>query len=433
MSLEQLTNYGSSTSTPDLTQQLKQSNKYIGSLSSSMSQINSQAQGWLAQNGQLTAAQTNLTNINILQTSLSNLAGLTASIKSFVNNWSNYKSIFKQDLNNLTTFLSGNWVTYSNNLSTSLSTVGSLLTKISTANSNIQTLLNNNNKQLANMISTQVSSNGQSTVNLLTAIQSDQATINTDVAAWTQNESYVLAIMGSTSQIPTAISSLYNATNANSITSSLQSMVNALTATTLVDSTGHLLNASSVNLTNLIPLDIQFSAWQQYFSTNFSNLVSQISTDMTNVKAGNGNISVLSADFTALTTYVSMLYTLSQYWSFALQIVNAVMSNMTTEINTLAKDTNAFYNILKAAVSYINSYLHSHYSVQATQNMADLQQIQSNIQSYSAELSALSTANGSSLPSDFNLFRMLIIGGILVGTAFIAWVWTKKKGGKKNG
>ncbi len=434
MEFSQLTNYGSSTSAPDLKQQLDQSKKYIATLSSNMSNITSQASDWLAQNSQLTAAQTNLTNISALQVSLSNLAGLTTSIKDFVNNWSSYKSIFKQDLNNLATFLSGNWVTYSNKLNSSLSNVGSLLTQISSANTAIQNLLKNKNNQLANVISTQVSQNGQSTVNLLTAIQTDQTTIATEISNWTQNESYLLGILGFSASIPTNISSLYDSTNATTILSSLQSIVKTLTATPLIDSSGQLLSASSVNLTNFIPLDVQFSAWTQYFSANFNNLVSQISTDMLSVKAGTANISIIQDDFTNLTTYVNMLYTLTQYWSFALKMADNVMTNMTTEINTLARDTNAFYNILKAAVDYINNYLKSHYSAQAMQNTAELEQIKNNIQSYGSELQSLSSSSTGGSASGFSISKILLIGGAIVGSAFLAWLFLrKKKGGKSNG
>ncbi|MEM3811769.1 MAG: hypothetical protein QXX98_02205, partial [Thermoplasmata archaeon] len=142
MKLYNMTVYNNSTK--NLSAQAKDVGKYIATLSTDMNQIQSTAQSWLNQTSPLTAAQTNITtNLSLITSSLNALSGLNKSMKDFIQNWNSNKNILNSDLNQLNSFLQGNWITYNNKLNTALTSVQTIISNITSANSTLTNLLSN--------------------------------------------------------------------------------------------------------------------------------------------------------------------------------------------------------------------------------------------------------------------------------------------------
>lgn len=192
MKLYNMTVYNNSTK--NLSAQAKDVGKYIATLSTDMNQIQSTAQSWLNQTSPLTAAQTNITtNLSLITSSLNALSGLNKSMKDFIQNWNSNKNILNSDLNQLNSFLQGNWITYNNKLNTALTSVQTIISNITSANSTLTNLLSNT--QIQQLISTQVS-NGQTTNQLLTALQGYQSNITSDISAWNSNYQVLMSALG---------------------------------------------------------------------------------------------------------------------------------------------------------------------------------------------------------------------------------------------
>ncbi|MEM4065932.1 MAG: hypothetical protein QXV17_03610 [Candidatus Micrarchaeaceae archaeon] len=419
MKLYNMTVYNNSTK--NLSAQAKDVGKYIATLSTDMNQIQSTAQSWLNQTSPLTAAQTNITtNLSLITSSLNALSGLNKSMKDFIQNWNSNKNILNSDLNQLNSFLQGNWITYNNKLNTALTSVQTIISNITSANSTLTNLLSNT--QIQQLISTQVS-NGQTTNQLLTALQGYQSNITSDISAWNSNYQVLMSALGnSQTGIPSSISKLVSATVTPDV---LNQVVSALTNASL----------SSTNLSNVIGLSQQFVVWNQYFSSSFGTVIANANNDIAEFTAGNTSMTAtqIRADMQSITSYVTMLYNLSNYWAAEITLAASTMQTMNTQINTIGIDVNKMLDVLNTIIKIISNVLGQNFpGLDLTQVHAQLITVSQNLQLYGTELQDIA-AGVSAEKSNTSWLWMVGVGAVAIIGAF-AWIWYKaKKGGKTNG
>ncbi|MCW1300622.1 MAG: hypothetical protein OH363_04970 [Candidatus Parvarchaeota archaeon] len=230
------------------------------------------------------------------------------------------------------------------------------------------------------------------------------------------------ALGNSQTGIPSSISKLVSATVTPDV---LNQVVSALTNASL----------SSTNLSNVIGLSQQFVVWNQYFSSSFGTVIANANNDIAEFTAGNTSMTAtqIRADMQSITSYVTMLYNLSNYWAAEITLAASTMQTMNTQINTIGIDVNKMLDVLNTIIKIISNVLGQNFpGLDLTQVHAQLITVSQNLQLYGTELQDIA-AGVSAEKSNTSWLWMVGVGAVAIIGAF-AWIWYKaKKGGKTNG
>jgi len=411
--------YDSNGNVKTLNQQLSDVKAYITNISTNMKNIQKSASSF-ADLLSITSQQTS-TVIPNLVTSVDKFDGLNGDIRDFLANWSNNQALLNTDLSNLSSWVTGNWGNYVTSLNKSLNVVTSILSKISSANSNVgKVVVGKDGSTIKQFLSSGVST-----------ITADQANISKDINDWM--DYYAVLSSGcigdnSSTQdliVPksTASQELDNITPAMTPTvvsvnglkyscTDIQDYVNKLTA----------VDPSSMNKDNYIKfynLSAQFAAWESYILPAFNSAISSIKKDISDYHSGvSGSLVTLNYDMDVFLRYVNMLKQLTGYWNGLINQALSYITLMKESLKSLSVDVNKLVQDLSKIVNVLNGVTSS-----SAKNLGfEIDKINQNLRSYSSQLQELAFGN-SGESSGLPWYEI----GILTGIGLLIMMLSKSR------